>query len=149
MQFSVSNHFQKEDNVIPAANSVMANNLHRLFLILGKSEYNDTVKKMLQYITPGFRKYPMAYANWGSLMLKITEPYFEVAVCGINANLMLSRLQNDYQPNILWAFSNKESDVPLLRDRFVRNEDLIYVCRMGECHLPLNSAEEALQLIKQ
>src|SRR5690606_2703046 len=31
----LTNHFQKEDNVIASANSVMANNLHRLFLLLG------------------------------------------------------------------------------------------------------------------
>ena len=146
---SVSNHFQNEDNVIPAANSVMANNLYRLFLILGKPEYNETVKTMLKYITPGFRKFPMAYANWGNLMLMITKPYFEVAVCGINAKLLLSQIRKNYQPNILWAFSTFESEVPLLKGRFVHNEDLIYVCRMGECHLPLKSAEEALNLISK
>lgn len=144
---SVANHFQNEDNVVPAANSVMAVNLHRLFLMLGKPEYNETAKSMLQYITSGFKRYPMAYANWGILMLKITAPYFEVAVCGINANLLLAKLKNGYRPNVLWAFSNEDSKVPLLQNRFVRNEDLIYVCRMGECHLPLASAEEALKLI--
>ena len=144
---SVSNHFQNEDNVIPAANSVMAVNLYRLFLILGKPEYSETAKHMLQYVTSGFKQYPMAYANWGSLMLKITEPYFEVAVCGINANLLLSEMKKDYKPNVLWAFCNRESDVPLLKNRFVLNEDLIYICREGACNMPVKSADEALKLI--
>lgn len=129
----ITNHFQKEDNVIPAANSVMANNLHRLYLIHGKLEFLETAKKMLQYITPQFTNYPMAYANWGTLLLKITAPYFEVAVCGFNSGLQLKKLQKGFQPHVLWAFTETESDVPLLKDRFRHTSDLIYVCQNGTC----------------
>uniref|UniRef100_UPI00321652AD thioredoxin domain-containing protein n=1 Tax=uncultured Draconibacterium sp. TaxID=1573823 RepID=UPI00321652AD len=145
----IGNHFQKEDNVIPAANSVMANNLHRLYLLFGRPEYQKMAKKMLQYITPYFNKYPMAYANWGALMLKQTEPYFEVAVCGINSNILLSQLQVGYQPNILWAHTNSESEIPILKSRFQIGDDLIYVCRDGVCQLPVKTAEEALNLLKE
>jgi len=143
----VSNHFQNEDNVIPAANSVMANNLHRMYLIFGKPEYKTILKKMLHYITPQFTNYPMAYANWGTLMLKLTEPYFEVVVCGSNSNQLLSNMQSGYKPNILWAFSNQESEIPILKERFIAGQDLIYVCEEGVCQLPVSSSEEGLQLI--
>jgi uncharacterized protein YyaL (SSP411 family) len=144
----ITNHFQKEDNVIPSANSLMAHNLHRLYLICAKPDYLQKVKKMLQYITPHFTKYPMAYANWGSLMLKLCQPYFEVAVCGINANLLLKDLQVGYQPNILWAHAKQPSEIPLLKNRFHLGNDLIYVCRAGVCQLPVNTPEEALVLIQ-
>jgi len=143
---AIGNHFQKEDNVIPAANSVMANNLHRLYLILGKTDYLEVVKKMLQHVTPHFTQYPMAYANWGKLMLKLTEPFYEIVVCGINSNLLLSEMKNGYHPNILWAHSSVESKVPILKNRFSLKEDLIYVCKEGECHLPTDSAETARKL---
>lgn len=144
----VSNHFQKEDNVLPSSNSVMANNLHRLYLIMGRPEYLQIAKKMLQHITPHFSAYPMAYANWGSLMLKLTEPYFEVVVCGLNANILLNELQINYRPNILWGFAHSESEVPLLKDRFVLGNDRIYVCQEGACQLPVKTAKEALELLK-
>jgi len=144
---AVGNHFQIEDNVIPAANSVMANNLHRLYLILGEPEYLATVKKMLQHVTPNFTKYPMAYANWGNVMMKLTEPFYEVVICGINSNLLLAEMKNEYHPNVLWAHSNKESKIPLLKNRFHLEEDLIYVCKGGECHLPISSAKAARKLI--
>ncbi|WP_167618247.1 thioredoxin domain-containing protein [Maribellus sediminis] len=144
---AIGNHFQNEDNVIPAANSVMANNLHRLYLILGQPDYLVVVKKMLLNVTPHFTKYPMAYANWGSLMLKLTEPFYEVVVCGINSNLLMAEMKNEYHPNILWAHSSKESKVPILQNRFHLEEDLIYVCKDGECHLPTNSPEAARKLI--
>jgi len=145
---SVSNSFQNEDNVIPAANSVMANNLHRMYLLLGKPGYLSIAQKMLGYVTAPFKNYPMAYANWGMLMLKLTEPHFEVAVCGINSNLLMPKLKQGYQPHILWAFCSSESNVPLLKNRFDRCQDLIYVCEKGECHLPQTSVEKAKVLLE-
>ena len=144
----ITNHFQKEDNVIPAANSVMANNLHRLYLIHGKPEYLKIAKKMLQYITSHFANYPMAYANWGTLLLKLTAPYFEVAVCGINSRLQLQKLQKGFYPHVLWAFTEKESEVPLLKDRFSHTADLIYVCKNGSCELPVEEVELAAKKIR-
>ena len=145
----ISNHFQKEDNVIPAANSVMANNLHRLYLLQGNPEYLTVVKKMLQYITPHFTKYPMAYANWGVVMLKLVEPYYEVAVCGINSRMLVKQLNKNFQPNVLWAFAEQESETVLLKNRFVKNDDLIYVCKDGVCKLPVKTVEEAFELINK
>jgi len=143
----VSNHFQNEDNVVPAANSVMAGNLHRLYLIFGEPEYLAIVKRMLQHIVPNFTKYPMAYANWGKLMLKLTEPYYEVVICGINSNILLAEMQTGYQPNILWAHTDSESEVPILKNRFRLGDDLIYVCSEGQCKLPVKTTSEALKLI--
>jgi len=143
----VTNHYPTEDNVIPAANSVMANNLHRLYLFLGNPGYLSTVKKMVQHIIPQFSSYPMAYANWGNVMLKIAEPGFEVAVCGQNSKQFVNELQSGFYPHVLWAFSTAEVDVPLLKDRFVPGKTLIYVCREGACQLPVERVEDAVQLL--
>ncbi|HPF51255.1 MAG TPA: thioredoxin domain-containing protein [Draconibacterium sp.] len=143
----VGNHFQNEDNVIPASNSVMANNLHQLYLIQGNPRYLEIAKRMTKAVAGQFPKYPMAYANWGNLMLKLTEPYYEVVVTGINANLLLSDLQNGFYPNVMWLHSQSQSEVPLLKDRFVMGDDLIYVCSDGSCQLPVKTAEEALKLL--
>lgn len=145
---SISNAFQNEDNVLPSANSVMANNLHRMYLLLGKPEYLAVIHKMLGYVTAPFKKYPMAYANWGVLMLKLTEPHYEIAVCGFNSNLLMRQLKQGYQPHIVWAFTSSESNVPLLKNRFKSCQDLIYVCKKGECHLPQTSVEKAKALLK-
>jgi uncharacterized protein YyaL (SSP411 family) len=145
----VTNHYPTEDNVIPAANSVMANNLHRLYLFLGNPGYLSTIKKMVQHIIPQFSSYPMAYANWGNVILKITEPGFEVAVCGQNAKQLVNELQSGFYPHVLWAFSTAEVDVPILKDRFVPGKTLIYVCREGVCQLPVERVEDAVQLFGQ
>jgi len=144
----VVNHFQKEDNVLPASNSVMVNNLHKLYLILGRAEYSAMVNKMLQHITPHFAKYPMAYANWGKLMMKVTMPFFEVVIVGENAENVLHEMQHSFQPNILWAFSEKSTEIPILKDRHVKGKTLIYVCEDGICQLPLEDVKSASSLLR-
>lgn len=145
----VTNHFQKEDNVLPASNSVMANNLHRMNLVFGLPEYLTMAKKMLQHVTPQFAQYPMAYANWGTFILKTTEPYFEVAISGENAGHVFNEMKQGFQPNILWAFSKNNSAVPLLKDRFVNGKTLIYVCEKGVCQLPVETVQQASNLLNR
>lgn len=141
------NHFQNEDNVIPAANSVMANNLHKLYLLLGKPEYLTAVKKMLHHITPHFPKYPQAFANWGILMLKLTQPSYEVVICGENAHSKFMKMQDSFYPNVVWAYATQKSNLPLFKDRFMPGKTLIYVCREGACQLPVEDPDEAIKML--
>jgi len=144
----VTNHFQNEDNVIPASNSVMANNLYKLYLLQGKPAYKNDVLKMFQNVISQFSKYPMAFANWGSCMLKIVKPFYEVALIGVDADNFLKELQSEFRPNILWASSKTDSEIPILQGRYSKNKTLIYVCREGSCKLPVGTPEEVLELIK-
>lgn len=143
----LTNHFQNEDNVIPAANSVMANNLHTLYLLLGKPDYLTRAKKMLYHITPQFPKYPQAFANWGNLMLKLTEPHYEVVVCGKNAQKIFLEMQDSFHPNVVWAFAEQSNSQPLFKGRFVPGKTLIYVCREGACRLPVENTAGAMKML--
>ena len=144
----VINHLQNEDNVTPASNSVMANNLFRFGLIMGEGELLAKARKMVSYFADDFIRYPMAYSNWGNLMLKYLTPFYEVAICGSNAKSVLKEMQNEFFPNVLWAISKHKSDVPLLKERFVPNEGLIYVCQKGVCQLPVKTVEDAKKLLR-
>lgn len=141
------NHYQNDDNVIPASNSVMANNLHKLYLILGEPAYLNRINRMIHHITPQFENYPMAYSNWGIVMLKLAQPFYEVAITGENSAKMVNGFFPKYQPNVLVVYSTKKSDVPILKDRFENNQNLIYVCERGVCQLPVKTLNEAWNLI--
>jgi hypothetical protein len=143
----VTNHFQNEDNVIPAANSTMANNLHKLYLIMGKPEYLNIAKRMLNPVTSQFSGYPMAFANWGILMLKITKPFYEIAILGDKAEDFASELQSGFHPNILFTFSKSESSIPIFKDRMVNGKTLIYVCREGVCLLPVENVKQVFEIL--
>ncbi len=143
----VTNHFQNEDNVIASANSVMANNLHKLYLIMGKTEYAKITRRMLQSVIHQFTNYLMAFANWGTLMLKITKPYYEVVVSGDKSKEIINEMQTGFHPNVLWVFSNSEKNVPILKNRLISGKTLIYVCTDGICKLPVENPKHAIELI--
>jgi uncharacterized protein YyaL (SSP411 family) len=78
-----------------------------------------------------------------------TYPYYEVIVVGPEAESMAKKLQNSDLTNCIVAFSAKDSDLPMFRNRYVKGETNIYVCQQGACQLPLQSVAEALKLIRK
>ena len=136
------------DNVIPASNSVMAKNLFKLAGLLDKAKYKNRAEKMLKSIQPQIKSHPASYSNWLDLMLNFTHPFFEIAITGGNAQILNKELQEEYLPNILITGTQSESSLPLLKHRFKKDENYIYVCSEGKCDLPQTSVEKSLTLIK-
>ncbi|MFT7114137.1 MAG: hypothetical protein ACI8P7_000918 [Candidatus Azotimanducaceae bacterium] len=133
-----------DDNVIPASNSIMAKNLASLSLYFDNKNYEDIANQMLKNMKAGFEKYPSGHSNWGQLILEDVFPKYELIVCGTNAESALNELRPMYLPNVLIGGSKKESNLPLMENRFVENETLIYLCQDRVCKLPTSSMKEAI-----
>ena len=142
----IASHFETEDNVIPASNSVMANNLFLLSLYFQNPYYESICMKMLKKIIPNI-DYPSAYSNWLNLLLNYSEKQKELGICGENAMEYLSKINREYHPNLLLAAANKNSELPFLKDRFVENEMLFYVCQNQTCQLPTSNFDEVKKII--
>ncbi len=146
----VANNIEKEDNVIPSSNAVMATNLFYLSRLSGNLKYEEQATEMLKYLQDDLARYPGGYTQWGQLLLNITFNYYEIAVVGKQAESeILAFRRSQYQPNIVWAFAEKESEVELLQSRYVKGETLIYVCESGVCKLPVKTIEEAVRLLSE
>ena len=135
------------DNVIPSSNSVLAHCLFELGHYYYDKEYSELSNQMLKNLNDDLLKAPSAYSNWLSLYLNYSNPYFEVALSGNDANARLKELQSSYLPNILISGSKTESNLPLMKNKFVDNETLIYVCVNGTCRLPVGDTKQALSQI--
>jgi uncharacterized protein YyaL (SSP411 family) len=142
----IATHYETEDNVIPASNSVMANNLFQLSIYFQNQYYESICKKMLKKIIPNI-DYPSAYSNWLNVLMNYSEQQRELAICGDNALENLSKINKEYHPNLILAGSNKISELPFLKDRFVENEMLFYVCQNQTCQLPTSNYNEVLNKI--
>lgn len=59
----ITKHYELEDNVISASNSVMAGNLFKLHIYFENSYYEEIAQKMLSQVLPNI-DYPSAFANW-------------------------------------------------------------------------------------
>ena len=136
-----------QDNVIPASNSAIAKNLFFLSRFYALPQYEEKAKKMLLHMVVEIEQHTPWYSNWAQLVLQINYPFYEVCVCGPDADKLVLEFRKLYLPNILLAGCNKESELPLLKNRFVKNENLIYVCTNNTCLLPFKSVSEVLTLI--
>lgn len=143
----ITNHFEVEDNVIPASNSVMADALFRLGIYFGNGYYEKICRQMVQNIIPTV-DYPSAFSNWLSILLHFSEQNKELAICGKDALYYLEKINQSYLPNILVAGSLKDSKLPFLENRFSDKETLFYVCQNKSCQKPSADFEEISQEIK-
>lgn len=133
------------DNVIPASNSQMALNLYRLSHYFEHHQYLEIAQNMLKTQLDEWVRYGSGYSNWGLLLMNLVSPHFEVAIVGNSVNEKLLELQNSYLPNVIFAVSARASDLPLIKDRYVNEKTLLYVCKNRACLMPVETAKEALQ----
>ncbi|PXY39739.1 thioredoxin domain-containing protein [Flavobacterium cheongpyeongense] len=136
------------DNVIPGSNSMMAHNLFQLGHYYSNNEYAKTAENMLNNVSEEALQSPAEYYNWLNLMLNYTDNYFEVALSGKEAIGKTTQFYGYYLPNILLAGATSESNLPILKNRFVDNETYIYVCVNKACKKPERDVVTAVEKIK-
>ncbi|HCF03830.1 thioredoxin domain-containing protein [Flavobacterium sp.] len=139
----ISVHFETEDNVIQASNSVMAKNLNQLGIYFNNSYYEKVSQQMLAVLLPMI-DYPSAYSNWLDLSLSLSEQNRELAICGPNAKEMNTIITGLYMPNVIVAGTEKSSPLPFLKDRFTPGKNLFYVCQNKTCQLPVEDFQEMI-----
>ena len=140
----ISQHFETEDNVMPASNSVMATNLFKLNVYYHNSFYEKTGDRMLQNIIPNI-DYPSAFSNWLQVFLNYSDQNKELAICGEKVLAYSKAINKQYLPNLILAGSEKSSTLPFLENRFKEGETLFYVCQNKTCLTPSADFEEVLQ----
>jgi uncharacterized protein len=138
-------HFEVEDNVISASNSVMGHNLYLLGIYFENAHYEAICQRMLQYIVAEV-DYPSAYSNWLQLFMNNDQSQKELAICGEKATEYIKKTNAQYLPNVVLAGCEKVSDLPFLKNRFVENETLFYVCEQKSCKQPTADFEELASL---
>ncbi len=141
----IAKHYEIEDNVIPASNSMMAKNLYQLSVHFSNSFYEKTAQEMLNKVLPNI-DYPSAFSNWLDLALHF-ENAKELAIVGPNAIENVLTLHSYYLPDVLISGSTKSSSLPFLKDRFQERKTLLYWCENKTCQVPTSNFDTILQKI--
>lgn len=131
----ITSHYETEDNVIPASNSVMAKNLFQLSIYFNNSYYEKISHQMLMAVLPGI-DHPSAFSNWMDLALNYSEQNKELAVCCEDALTYCAKINSQYIPNVILAGTQKESTLPFLNSRYHDQETLFYLCKNKTCLMP-------------
>jgi hypothetical protein len=144
----ITSHFETEDNVIPASNSVMAKNLFQLGIYFENSYYEKVSQQMLRNIMPGV-DYPSAYSNWMDLALNYSDNNKELAICGDLALEYCKKINSIYLPNVILTGTGKASNLPYLKNRFNENETLFYLCQNKACSAPSADFHEIISKLTE
>jgi uncharacterized protein YyaL (SSP411 family) len=138
------------DNVIPSSNSIMANNLYKLGILLEKNNYTEISLKMLSKVKDQVENGSPYYAYWARLYLWQLNQSHEVVIMGKKALELQREFDKEFLPLVLFAGSIEEENLPLLKNRFVEGHTRIYVCKDKTCNLPVSDTKSAiLQMVKK
>ncbi len=132
------------DNVIPASNSIMAQNLVLLGTILDMPKYLNTAHKMVAKVTPLMESDPLYLSNWGIAINYLTSPLAEVVISGESAEGLRKVLAAHFHPNRVIMGSKEPSTLPLLADKTPERDAKIYICFDKTCKLPTSDPQEAI-----
>lgn len=132
------------DNVIPSSNSVMAKCLYLLGRYYGNDIYINRAKQMLFNVENRLEKLVAFHSNWGQLYAWFANATYEVVVVGENAVQEKRNIEKLFLPNVLIAGSEKDSNLPLLQNRYVDGQTTFYLCKDQTCKFPVTSVGELL-----
>ena len=139
---------ERQDDVIPSSNSVLAGALLDLGLLLDRPAYRERALQMLAVMKNDLLELPAWHGHWALVMLKVKYPYPEVAITGEEALAYRLQLEQPYGHR-LFAGATEPSDLPLLRERHQPGQTTIYVCENFTCQLPTTEVEEAREKLAQ
>lgn len=133
------------DNVIPASNSVMAQNLKKMGSLFDNEDYQEIADQMLRNVAQLVSKYGSSYSNWAIQMLNEVFGTYEVAITGNDAERFRSEMEKTYIPNKI-MLGGKQGSLPLLQDR-IADVTRIFICKDKTCGLPVLNIPDALKQI--
>ena len=143
----VMNSAELSDNVIPASNSVMARNLYTLGHITGREDFVRRSERMAMAMVPDVLKNPSFHANWAALLAFMAQGPTEVQLAGDRAAEVRKSFSGIFLPAVIWS-GGTTGRAAGLKERAVAGKTLIYVCREKSCFPPVESASEALEILR-
>ncbi len=143
----ITRKIETYDGVIPSSNSVMAINLFKLSHYFENKTYKEIAEQMLKNTLRQASNYGSGFSNWLLLYSDFVGEFYEIAIIGEKALKYIKELNKKYLPNAIIAASKAESNLPLLKNRFINGKTLIYICIDGACLMPNENLQTSLKQV--
>ncbi|MEM7530579.1 MAG: thioredoxin domain-containing protein [Chloroflexota bacterium] len=144
------------DNAIPSGNSMAAESLLRLAVLLGNDEYRKLALRIPQITSEMMGRQPTGFGRVLCALNTLLTPSQEVAIIGDPAlpetQALLHEVHYRYLPNTVVALCHPDetSMLPLLEGRtLVGGKPTAYVCENYACKLPVTEASALGKLLDQ
>jgi len=135
------------DNVIPASNSEMALNMYFLGTLLENADYLTKAHSMCENMADEIESNIYYHSNWGRLALMLTDGLTEVAIAGPECMEWAAELQKRYLPQLIVSASAGDSNLPLLKNKYIPEVTRAFICKNQSCGEPIQSRDALLKAL--
>ncbi|MEJ5172430.1 MAG: thioredoxin domain-containing protein [Hydrogenothermaceae bacterium] len=138
------------DGAYPSGNSVMLNNLLKLYHISSNEEYYKKVEKTVKFFSSDIKRLPSYHSMFVIGLILYFYPVSEVVLAG-DCKDKLKEINGRFLPNKVLLIKNNEylqKLSPFLEIIPREKSCKIYVCKNFSCNLPTEDLNKALKLIE-
>lgn len=132
----IARKMELNDNVIPATNSVMAHNFHKLSYFYRKAEWKENAEQMLANVYDGMEMYGSGYSNWALLLLQILDSMEEIEIVGAKANEIRQNTNKKFKIGTIYSGGTNFS-LPILQEKPITTKTVLYRCKGKMCDAPI------------
>lgn len=133
------------DGATPSSNAVMAHNLFLLGMTEGRPDWSGRAKTMLESMSGAAARYTYSFSYWALLTGRFLQGWQTVIIKDEDV-ILQRRLKGIFLPHVLCLCADDSGKLPLLAGKS-QTDKKIFVCTETECMPPVNTFEEALELI--
>ena len=138
----VVRQLETADNVIPASNSILAENALLLAKLSGNAALMDSASRMLKAVRRDVIGYGQGASQWIMLAMGMLYDPKELVVIGKGAHDFAKKQFRNYRPNISLLCSENSQDWGLFSGRIAGATLTFYLCEKGSCNMPVSSEED-------
>ncbi|HXF62800.1 MAG TPA: thioredoxin domain-containing protein [Caldilineaceae bacterium] len=142
------------DNAIPSGNSLAAELLLRLAVLVGNEDYRREATRILLTVKEALGRQPTGFGRMLCALATLLQPSQEIAIVGDPADpatqSLLQEARRRYLPDTVLALKRpgEANPLPLLEGReLVEGQPAVYVCENYACKLPVTTPEALAALL--
>ncbi len=137
------------DGATPSGNSVMAQNLLELGLLLDQREWLERSYQMTKGLSTVAVKYPTSFGVWLAGVYQQITGTKEVVLMGNFENSLRELLTQPLFHSVMMAAHQPDESFPLLKDKTTDQELALFLCENYACQRPVFSVNDLLKQLKE
>lgn len=136
------------DDVISSANSILSIAMHKNAIYHSNTTISEMAQNMIKSARQQIIKYPAWYSTWAQAAQAEAIGMIQVECTGPNAMKNARNIKRDLPSWALVAASDGNDSLEFMKNKTKENQDLIYICIGETCMQPVNSIEQAMEILE-
>jgi uncharacterized protein len=134
------------DGATPSGNSMMASNLMYLAIATERPEWMERARQMAASLERAVTGYPGSFGGWATLFQAFTYSIPEVVITGRKPENARKEFLSHLIPfRVFQSTEVKNTQFPLLCNKPVETDPLIFLCKGYSCQTPVNEVAVAIR----